>query len=183
MHAQASRSGTADHRGAFPSDPGNAAGEPPASHSLMRNVWIALACMVMIAALSGWANDFISPTGERTVYTADCRQGTWVGNRCTGNIVAGDRFKFRASRAHGEVIFWTTGSPEPSGKFSGCSIESGRNWSCPPSVDAAHTITLSIVHGQPIPDRQRRTRDLHSVSKLRWLALRQGLTLGSTANE
>jgi hypothetical protein len=157
--------------------------QPPASTSLMRNVWIALACLFMIAALSAWAHDFISLTGERTVYTADCRQGTWVGNRCTGDIVAGERYKFRALRAHGEVIFWTACSAEPSGKFTGCNVESGRNWSCPPSADAARTITQSMAHGQPVPGPQHRTRAFRSVSKLRWLALRQGLTFGSTANE
>jgi hypothetical protein len=154
---------------------------PP--QSLMRKVWIALASVFVITALYGWAVDFVTASGERTVYTVDCPRGTWTGNRCVGDIVAGSRYRFRALPARGEVLFWTVGSAEPSGKLTGCNVADGRNWSCSPSPDASRSITLSMLHGQRVPDPQRRTRPLHSVSKVRWLVMRQGVTFGATADE
>src|SRR5215210_3270842 len=120
-----------------------------ASGSLMHKVWLALSGLFVIAAACGWAVDFITLAGERTVYTVDCKNGAWMANRCSGNIVAGDRFRFRALAPHGEVLFWTAGSAEPSGKFTGCTIANGRSWSCPANADAARTITLAMVRGQP----------------------------------
>ena len=81
------------------------------------------------------------------------------------------------------MLFWIAGSPEPAGKLTGCVVESGMNWSCPATPDAGRCITLQMVHGRPMPDNQRRTRALHSVSKSRWLAMRLGLMFGSAANE
>lgn len=156
------------------------------SHStgfLMRKVWVALASVFVITAVYGWAVDFVTASGERTVYTVECAHGDWTGNRCLGEMAAGIRYRFRALPARGEVLFWTIGRAEPSGKLTGCAVTDGRNWSCPPSPDAARSITLSMVHGRPSPDPQRRTRPLHSVSKLYWLAMRQGVPVGATADE
>ncbi len=154
-----------------------------ASRSLTRKVSVALWSMFGVAAIYAWSVDYFTASGERTVYTADCANGTWVGSRCTGKIIAGDRYRFRALRAHGEVIFWTVGSSEASGRFNGCSVEGGRDWSCPANAEVARTIALAMVHGRPVPDTLKRTRVFHRVSKLRWLALRQGLTFGATASE
>jgi hypothetical protein len=154
---------------------------PP--RSFMRKVWIALGAMFLFTALYGWAVDFITAQGETTIYTVDCAQGTWAGNRCTGDVVAGGRYRFLALPLRGEVLFWIVGAAEPPGKFAGCNIADARNWTCPPSLDVSRSIALSMSHGRPVPDPQQRTRPSHNVSKLRWLAIRQGLRLGVTADE
>ena len=41
----------------------------------------------------------------------------WQGERCSGRLVAGDRYRYRALKPHGEVIFWTVGTKDKSGKF------------------------------------------------------------------
>jgi hypothetical protein len=139
---------------------------------MMRRVWIALGTVFLLLMAMAWATDFITAKGERTVYTASC-QGMWKGDDCVGTLVAGERIRFRALRAHQEVLFWTVGGAEPAGKLSPCVIEDGRDWSCKAGADSAHSIALAMVHGQPQPGAQA-GRPFHEVSKLRWLLLRYG---------
>jgi len=146
-------------------------------------IWIFLACVFAAVAVYAWATDYITLSGERTVYTAGCANGAWVANRCSGTLVPAERYRFRALKARGEVLFWTAGVREPSSKYTSCTITSGRDWSCPPNGDASRTITLVMKAGSPVPDAQGRTQAFHSVPKVRWLLLRAGLRLGSTANE
>lgn len=144
---------------------------------------IGLVVVVVFLAFYAWAVDFVTLEGERTIYTATCVGGAWAGNRCAGNMVAGDRIRFRALKAHHEVLFWTAGSAEPAGKLTACDVASERNWSCPASADAGRSITLQMARGRPLPDPQGRTRVFHSVPKLQWLLLRTGVGWGTTANE
>ena len=145
---------------------------------------IALGAVVAFLAVYAWATDFITLEGEYTVYTADCSSGIWVGNRCSGSIRPGDRFKFHAVKAHREVRFWTAGQAEPAGILTDCEISSDRNWSCPAAnADVARTITLQMVHGRPTLDPQHRTRTFHSVPKVRWLLMRAGVGWSDEANE
>jgi hypothetical protein len=146
-------------------------------------IWMFLACVFAAVAFYAWATDYITWSGERTVYTVACTEGAWVANRCTGTLVPAERYRFRALKARGEVLFWTAGVREPSSKYTGCTIASGRDWSCPANAEASRTITLVMKGGYPAPDPQGPTRAFHSVPKVRWLLLRAGLTLGSTANE
>lgn len=148
-----------------------------------RGIWVGMASLLVLLSASAWSVDFITLTGERTIYTAHCRNGSWTGSRCSGLLVAGDRYRFRALKAHSEVLFWTAGSTQPAGKFTECQAESGRNWSCPPNADAARTVTLQMLHGEPVADASHRTSELHSISKLHWIVLRAGVSLGMTANE
>jgi hypothetical protein len=141
---------------------------------------VVAAVVAMLSAIA-WANDFITPQGERTVYTASCENGAWQGTRCTGTLRAAERFRFRALRIHGEVLFWTVGSRVPSGKFIGCSIESGRDWRCPVSPDARDTVTLEIAAGQPVRNPAWPTRPFHQVTKWRWHLLHWGLPAGRDA--
>ena len=67
---------------------------------------------------------------------------------------AGQRYRYRALTHHSEVIFWTVGTNEPSGKFGECTIQDGRNWVCKPNGDAARSITLQMVEGVPIAGRR-----------------------------
>lgn len=144
-------------------------------------LWLGIGAMAMLIAAYAWAVDFFTIEGERTVYTVDCVEGQWAGQRCSSHLAAGKRVRFRALPAHGEVLFWTVGTSEPAGKLTNCQVDGGRNWTCPISADASRTITLRMVHGEPQADVARRTRDLHAVPKLRWWLLRLGVSLGADA--
>ena len=144
--------------------------------------WFLLA-LALIVGIVAWASDVITMQGERTIYTVKCDGGSWTGVRCSGKLVAGDRYRFRALKAHGEVIFWTVGSSEPSGKFVDCDVKDGRNWSCKSkaaSPDAVRSVTLEMVRGRPVHDRSGPTRPLYSVSKLTWMLLKQRWWFGDT---
>ena len=41
--------------------------------------------------------------GERTIYTVECQAGSWNGDRCSGQLVAGPRYRYRALPPHSEV--------------------------------------------------------------------------------
>ena len=67
--------------------------------------------------------------GERTIYTVECRDGAWPATIARAAWSTGERYRYRALMPHSEVIFWTVGSKDPSGKFADCTIKDGRNWS------------------------------------------------------
>ncbi len=144
--------------------------------------WLTLIATVAVIAAIGWASDTVTLQGERTIYTVQCGQGTWQGQRCSGQLVAADRFRFRALKAHREVLFWRVGVAETSRKLTDCLIEDGRNWNCKPTVDASRTITLNVIHGQPVPDASGSTLPLHAIAKWRWWLLRWGILVGNEAN-
>ena len=141
--------------------------------------------LLLLAAMIGvfaWATDFVSLEGERTVYTVECKQGTWSGDRCTGKLVAAERYRFRALKAHGEVLFWIIGSTtEPSGRFTQCEIKDRGNWACKPNADSPRSITLSMSKGRPVPDPAANIRRFHAVSKVTWLLLRYGIAFPAGA--
>ena len=109
----------------------------------MVRVWAFVIALVVALGFAAWASDFVTMQGERTVYTVDCADGSWQGDRCSGRVKAGTRYRYRALKPHNEVIFWTVGTNEPSGKFNDCKIEDGRNWACKVCADAARSITLA----------------------------------------
>ena len=92
------------------------------------------------------------------------------------SAAAGTRYRYRALKPHGEVIFWTVGTNEPSGKFKECTIQDGRNWVCKVCPDAARSITLQMAQGVPVSAAPAVTRPFRAVSKWRWLLLQRGLT-------
>jgi len=120
----------------------------------------------------------VTMQGERTIYTVDCVRGAWEGDHCNGTLAAGARYRFRALKPHGEVIFWTVGSSEPSGKFNDCTIQDGRNWACKVCADTSRSITLEMAHGKPVVTAAAPTRPFRAVSKWRWLLLQRGYTSG-----
>jgi len=136
--------------------------------------WIVLVVVVVLGILA-WGDDFITLQGEHTIYTARCVDGNWDGVVCSGHLRAGERYRYRALRARSEVLFWMVGSSEPSGKFTGCLVTDGRNWSCKPNDDAARSITLTLVHGRAQHDTTGATRPFYAVSKWKWWCLRVGL--------
>ena len=148
----------------------------------MARVWLALLGLLLLVIAVAWLNDRVAWQGEHTVYTADCAGGAWQDARCTGRLVAGPRYRFRALKAHAEVLFWTVGSAQPSGKFVDCRIADGRNWSCPPNADAVRTIAHELAGGQAQRDAAVALRDFHQVPKWKWLLLRAGVPVGRSAS-
>ncbi|MDB5900055.1 MAG: hypothetical protein JWP22_3328 [Ramlibacter sp.] len=153
--------------------------------SLFRRSRTALVFALLAAVVVAWVwlCDYVTLQGERTIYTVQCRGGEWRGDLCTGALSTGDRYRFRALPRHREVLFWTAGSTEPSGRFSECVIVDGRNWTCPANGEAGRTIMLALDHGTPVHDATGRTRPFHSVAKWRWLLLKAGAPAGSRADD
>ncbi len=145
-------------------------------------VIVVIVTVVALATLA-WMSDTVTLQGERTVYTVKCENGSWEGQHCTGRLAVAERFRFRALQVHREVLFWTSGSSQPSGKFSDCTIESGRDWSCRCESEAADTITCQMLHGRPVRQNNPLLRTFHAVAKWRWLLLRAGIPSGSDADE
>lgn len=150
----------------------------------MVRVWAFVIALVAALGFAAWASDFITMQGERTVYTVDCAGGTWQGDRCSGQVKAGTRYRYRALKPHNEVIFWMVGSKEPSGKFEDCQIQDGRNWVCKVCADASRSITLQMAHGKPVSMADATpTKPFRAVSKWRWLLLQRGYTAGRPVPE
>ena len=135
--------------------------------------WVATPVLLLLVFLI-WSSDRVTLQGERTVYTVTCAGDAWVGNQCRSVITAGPRFRYRALRARGEVLFWVLGVQEPSSKLTGCTIQDGRNWTCPASDDAPKSLTLGIARGEPLRNPAWPTLPFHSVSKVTWLLLDVG---------
>jgi hypothetical protein len=135
--------------------------------------WLAIAALLCVVFFV-WTTDKVTWQGERTIYTVDCRNGSWDGNRCNGEIVAGARFRYRALKVRGEVLFWVLGLQEPSSKLTACTITDGRNWTCPASADAPKSLTLALSKGEPVRNPAWPTRAFHSTSKVGWLLLDAG---------
>ena len=144
--------------------------------SMMR-VWLFVIALVAALGFAAWASDFVTMQGERTVYTVECAGGDWQGDRCSGHVKPATRYRYRALKPHNEVIFWTVGTKEPSGKFDDCKIQDGRNWVCKACPDAARSITLEMAHGKPVPMADvTMAKPIRAVSKWRWLLLQRGYT-------
>ena len=152
------------------------------NHSRRRQLrWLA-ATLVALLVYFIWTTDKITLQGERTIYTVNCANGNWDGKRCTGELDAGPRYRYRALKARGEVLFWVLGANEPSSKLTGCTIQDGRNWTCPVSPHASQSITLGLVSGDPLTNPAWPTRPLHAVSKMTWIFLSLGWKLTNASN-
>ena len=143
--------------------------------------WLLAAAALLLIAGLVWASDWITLQNERTIYTVDCTGGGWHERHCSGRLKASDRYRFRALRARGEVLFWVLGSGEPSGKLTPCAIVSGRNWTCKGGPDAARSITLQMHMGRAVASRDGTAGSFHAVPKWRWYLLRWGIPLGHDA--
>ena len=149
---------------------------------LNMRIWLSIAAVFGFVAFFIWSSDRVTLQGERTIYTVTCEAGAWAGEHCNGKLAAADRFRFRALITHGEVVFWTAGSSSPSSKLTGCTIQSGREWVCGPSADAARAITLQMKEGSPVRGGAVATVPFHAVDKWRWYLLHWGLPAGSDAD-
>lgn len=141
-------------------------------------IWLILFAVAMLM----WASDKITLKGEHTIYTVECRNGSWQGWRCTGRLVAGDRYRFRASRSRQEVILWIAGSRRPSGRFTDCVVKDRDNWTCNANPDQPPTITHALVGGRPYSSGSGFTVPFRAVRKWKWWVLRSGLHPFSNAD-
>jgi hypothetical protein len=90
-------------------------------------------------------------------------------------MLAGDRYRFRASTSKQEVLYWVAGSSTPSGKYSQCKVKDRGNWSCPESADQPPTITHAMEKGRPLRDAGGRDLPFHAVPKWMWWVLKAGI--------
>jgi hypothetical protein len=136
-------------------------------------LYATLAFTAALLCVTAWMHDFFSATGAKTVYTAECADGVWRGKTCTGRLVVGDRHRFKALKAHSEVLYWVAGSSEPSHKLEGCKIDNAKEWTCPAPADAHAIIATEMHHGDPVA-LAGKTKAFHGVPKWKWMLLEQG---------
>jgi len=141
-----------------------------------------VALFVIVIAIVLWASDKITLEGERTIYSVQCRDGSWQGWRCTGVLIPSDRYRFRASRARQEVIFWIAGSKQPSGKYSDCVVKDRDNWTCNATPDQTSAITEALVNGKPDSSGPDLAIPIHAVRKWKWWLLYGGIRGFSNAD-
>ena len=129
----------------------------------------------IILGLLIWASDTITLQGERTIYTVNCEGGVWNDMRCKGKMVAGARYRFRASKVRQEVIFWVAGSPRPSARYTDCDVENRGNWSCDATHDTTPSITHRMANDRAMHESAVTAVSFHAVPKWKWWLLRAGL--------
>lgn len=143
---------------------------------------VAIWLVFIAVALLMWASDKITLEGEHTIYTVQCRNGNWEGWRCAGVMVAGDRYRFRASRSRQEVVFWIAGSKRPSGRYTNCVVKDRDNWTCTADPDQPPTIVHALVNGRPDSSGAGFIVPFHAVRKWKWWVLRSGIHPFSNAD-
>jgi hypothetical protein len=140
----------------------------------MKALWSFLLLMVTVIAAMMWATDWLTLEGERTIYTVDCVAGLWDGLVCGGRLTAGVRYRFRASKSRGEVLHWIAGSPDPSGKMTGCTVHDRGNWTCKTPDGANPAIAQAMVGNRLSPTPGSAAGAVHVVAKWKWWAIRLG---------
>ncbi len=130
-----------------------------------------LALLFAALALFIWATDSVTLQGERTIYTAICAAGAWAGDSCNGRLEAAQRYRFRALKSKGEVVYWTAGSREPSGKLASCEIQDGRNWTCKEATGEPRAIAHEMRQGFAVISAGD-AAPFRTVKKWRWFLLR-----------
>ena len=141
---------------------------------MRKRIFPALSILVVLGVII-WGSDRITLQGERTIYTVDCADGAWEGNRCTGTLTAGPRYAFRASPRRHEVIYWIRDSTAPSGKYSDCTVKNRDNWSCNVQVDQPPAVAYEMRDGRPTRGGVGLSMSFHDVPKWKWWAISSGL--------
>ncbi len=149
---------------------------------LMRKLLIGL-FIVTLVAVPLWVSDRITLQGERTIFTARCEQGAWQGARCTGRLVPGERYAFRASARRHEVIYWIRNSDAPSGKYTDCTVADRDNWSCNVQANQQPSIAYEMIKGRPTRTGVEAILPFHAVPKWKWWLMRAGFTAFTDADE
>ena len=136
---------------------------------------VLIVALLLIAIGLVWASDRITLQGERTIFAVNCEAGQWDGDRCTGTLVPGERYAFRASNSRREVLHWIRGSQSPSGKYSDCSVKDRDNWSCELRIDQRPFMTRAMVNGVLTNVCAQAAGSFHWVEKWKWWVLRLGI--------
>jgi hypothetical protein len=171
--------------------PGAAATDPDA-HTIrcipsrdriaMRKIWTSLSLAFVLFAILIWAGDQVTLQGERTIYTVTCEGGAWDGLRCTGRLAAGDRYRFRSSRARNEVLYWIAGSTAPSGKYSDCQVKDRDNWICNVPPGQPPSVAHELARGRPTLRDAGTVVPFRAAAKWKWWALRSGIAVSAEAD-
>jgi hypothetical protein len=143
--------------------------------------WSIAVVVVVALGIALWASDKITYEGERTIYTVRCERGDWEGLACKGTMVAGDRYRFRASVSKQEVLYWVVGSSQPSGKFARCKVKDRGNWECEESAGQPVTITKAMANGRPKREDGYHNIPFRAVPKWVWWVLDAGVHVYSKA--
>lgn len=152
------------------------------SSRVVKSLVVVLLLLLIVALL--WGSDRITMQGERTVYTVECDRGTWTGRVCTGKLVPGKRYAFRASITRHEVVYWVRSSPAPSGKYPDCKVSDRDNWSCKIAVDSVPTtIAHEMTKGRPTRTGGEHVLPFHSVSKWKWWLMEIGVLVFTKADD
>jgi len=133
----------------------------------------AVFILLILVALV-WGSDRITLQGERTIYTVECAQGVWDGTTCTGHLVAGPRYAFRALPRRHEVIYWIRDSQTPTEKYTDCTVKNRDNWSCNVEVGKSSSVAYEMVDGRPTRGMLGLTVQFHDVSKWKWWVIKCG---------
>ena len=133
----------------------------------------AVFILLILVALV-WGSDRITLQGERTIYTVECGQGAWDGTTCTGHLVAGPRYAFRALPRRHEVIYWIRDSQSPTEKYTDCTVKNRDNWSCNVEVGKSSSVAYEMVDGRPTRGMLGLTVQYHDVSKWKWWVIKCG---------
>jgi hypothetical protein len=144
-------------------------------------LWSIGAAILLLALVATWASDKVTWQAERTIFTVRCDGGGWQGLACSGRVTAAERFRFRALKPHREVLFWEVGGNDPSGKMTDCTIQDGRNWSCPESAESGRSITRTMVDGFAVHETTGVTRPFVAIDKWKWLLLFAGVPFSSAS--
>jgi hypothetical protein len=145
-------------------------------------LWLCFGAAALALAVMVWSNDSITPEDVWTLYTARCEDGSWQAKRCTGRLVAAERYRFVTDRAKGEVHFKVMGDAGvSSGKLSGCTIEDDRNWTCMTTSAGPRPLIRQLACSQPVvaPEGPGHAR---LVSKRTWYLLHFGIPVRSEAS-
>lgn len=137
--------------------------------------WLGFLLVVAIVSTLLWASDRITYEGERTIHSVRCEKGAWEGWRCTGTLVAGERYRFRASKSRQEVLYWIVGSAKPSGKYTNCKVKDRGNWKCETAAGDPPTITREMANDRPVRDEAGTMLQFHAVPKWQWWILDAGI--------
>jgi len=148
---------------------------------LLKSLFGIALLVVVIVGL--WATDRITLQGERTIFTVKCNGGAWQGRRCTGTMVPGEQYAFRASHTRNEVVYWVRWSNAPSGKFTDCMVKDRDNWTCNVQLDQNPALTFEMAKGKPTRGVQGIAMPFHNVSKWKWWALDMGIHAFSEADD
>ena len=145
--------------------------------------WLGVFAALVFFGLLIWLSDRVTMQGERTIYAVNCQDGSWQGSVCTGRLVIGERYAFRASPRRHEVIYWIRGSEAPSGIYNDCTVVDRDNWSCNVRVDQRPTIAYQMANGRPTPGVQGITLPFHDVPKWKWWLIRWGFPFFSDTGD